>query len=227
MQNHKDLGRRGRYTAPVKHIVWDWNGTLLDDLGLVVNATNASLALFGAGPVSADEHRKDFIRPVSAYYEFVVGRAITEGEFVELDREFHRAYNDGAPALSLTAGVPELLASHGGGQSLLSMWFHKDLVPAVDRHGLTPYFRRVDGLRAEVGGGHKAPLLKSHLAELSLDGSEVVLIGDSVDDAAAAAAVGAEAILYTGGFTHVDKLRAVGVPVVDRLADAVALVHGG
>jgi phosphoglycolate phosphatase-like HAD superfamily hydrolase len=51
-----------------------------------------------------------------------------------------------------------------------------------------------------------------------------VLIGDSVDDAVAAAAVGARCVLYTGGLTDRDKLATVGVPVVDTLADAVALV---
>jgi phosphoglycolate phosphatase-like HAD superfamily hydrolase len=209
----------------VKHIVWDWNGTLLDDLGLVVEATNASLALFGVGPVTADEHRRDFIRPITAYYEGVVGRPISSAEFEDLDREFHSAYNRGAPSLGLTRGVPDLLAGYGPHQSLLSMWFHKDLVPAVERHGLAAHFRRVDGLRATVGGGHKAPLLKLHLAEMSLDGADVVLIGDSVDDAEAAASVGAGAVLYSGGFTHVDKLRAVGVPVVDSLHEAVALVR--
>lgn len=211
----------------MKHIVWDWNGTLLDDLGLVVDATNASLALFGAGPVTADEHRRDFIRPITAYYEGVIGRPISAAEFENLDREFHAAYNAGAPHLGLTFGVPDLLAGYGPHQSLLSMWFHKDLVPAVSRHGLTDYFRRVDGLRATVGGGHKAPLLKEHLAEMGLDPADVVLIGDSVDDADAAAAVGAGAVLYSGGFTHVDKLRAVGVPVVDTLEDAVKLVRSG
>jgi hypothetical protein len=30
-------------------------------------------------------------------------------------------------------------------------------------------------------------------------------------------------VLYTGGFTHRDRLRAVGVPMADTLAEAVAL----
>lgn len=205
------------------HIVWDWNGTLIDDISLVVTATNASLATLGAGPVSAEEHRRDFIRPVQAYYEFVVGRDITAAEFEALDRAFHDAYHAGVSGIALTDGVPELLSAHGGGQSLLSMWFHDRLVPTVDRYGLTPYFRRVDGLRAAVGGGHKAPLLRAHLDKLGLHGEDVMLIGDSVDDADAAASVGARAVLYSGGFTDVDRLRKVGVPVVDRLADAVAL----
>ena len=95
----------------------------------------------------------------------------------------------------------------------------------VSGTSLSAYFRRVDGLRATVGGGHKAPLLKLHLAEMGLDADDVVLIGDSVDDADAAASVGAGVVLYTGGFTHVDKLRAVGVPVVDSLEDAVTVIR--
>lgn len=204
------------------HIVWDWNGTLLDDLSLVVEATNASLATLGAGPVTADEHRRDFIRPVQAYYEYVLGRDISIEEFEALDRAFHDTYHAGAMSIALTRGVRELLAAYGGGQSLLSMWFHDHLVPAVHRYELAEYFRRVDGLRAEVGGGHKAPLLAAHLDALGLRGADVMLIGDSVDDAHAAAAVGARVILYGGGFTHVDRLREVGVPVVETLEEAVA-----
>jgi phosphoglycolate phosphatase-like HAD superfamily hydrolase len=207
----------------VTHIVWDWNGTLLDDLSLVVEATNESLATLGAGPVTADEHRRDFIRPVQAYYEFVVGRDITPAEFEALDRAFHDTYHAGVPTIELTKGVRELLASYGAGQSLLSMWFHTQLVPTVDRYGLTPYFQRVDGLRGALGGGHKAPLLKAHLDGLGLSGEDVVLIGDSVDDADAAASVGARAVLYSGGFTDVERLRKVGVPVVDTLEDALAI----
>jgi phosphoglycolate phosphatase-like HAD superfamily hydrolase len=209
----------------VTHIVWDWNGTLLDDLSLVVTATNASLATLGAGPVTADEHRRDFIRPVQAYYEFVVGREITPDEFAALDSAFHDTYHSGVPTIELTNGVRELLATYGGGQSLLSMWFHTHLVPTVDRYGLTPYFRRIDGLRATLGGGHKAPLLRAHLDELGLRGEDVLLIGDSVDDADAAASVGARAVLYSGGFTDIDRLRKVGVPVVDTLADAVEIAQ--
>ncbi len=47
-----------------KHPVWDWNGTLLDDLRLVVDATTASLATVGGPVVTADEHRRDYRRPI-------------------------------------------------------------------------------------------------------------------------------------------------------------------
>jgi phosphoglycolate phosphatase-like HAD superfamily hydrolase len=207
----------------VTHLVWDWNGTLLDDLALVVAATNASLAFAGGPSITAEEHRRDFRRPVEAYYSSVLGRPLRADEFVGLDRRFHEAYDAGFASIPLADGAIEALRGWSGTQSLLSMWFHEQLVPAVDRHGLTGYFRRIDGLRAAVGGGHKAPHLAAHLAAMGVDGADCVMIGDSVDDALAAASVGARCVLYSGGFTDAARLAEVGVPVVGSLAEAAVL----
>jgi phosphoglycolate phosphatase-like HAD superfamily hydrolase len=208
------------------HLVWDWNGTLLDDLALVVAATNTSLALMGGPAITAEEHRRDFRRPISAYYASVLGRPVDEEQFAALDKAFHVAYKDGLPACALSAGALEALAGWTGTQSLLSMWFHDDLVPAVRRRGLAGYFARVDGLRARVGGGPKAPHLAAHLDRLGVAGRDCVLIGDSVDDADAATAVGARIVLYAGGFTDPDRLRGTGHLVATTLAEAVGLAAG-
>jgi len=208
----------------MKHIVWDWNGTLLDDCTLVVAATNASLAAAGGGPVTIEEYQRGFSRPVDDYYGSVLGRLLTADEFAILDRTFHTTYAGGLATCALAPGAIEALASAGGSQSLLSMWFHDQLVPTVDTYGLTRYFRRIDGLRATIGGGSKAPHLAEHIAALGLRGDECVLIGDSIDDAVAAASVGADCVLYSGGFTDQQRLSAVGVPVAKTLADALALV---
>jgi phosphoglycolate phosphatase-like HAD superfamily hydrolase len=207
----------------VKHLVWDWNGTLLDDLTLVVAATNAALVAAGGGPTTPDEHRREFRRPVTDYYSVVLGRPVDEEEFAQLDKIFHQAYGEGLTTCALSAGALDALRGWTGTQSLLSMWFHTDLVPTVDRYGLTSYFARVDGLRAVTGGGPKAPHLTAHLAALGVAGGDCVLIGDSVDDADAAAAVGARCVLYTGGFTDPDRLRGCGVPVAATLAEAIRL----
>jgi phosphoglycolate phosphatase-like HAD superfamily hydrolase len=207
----------------VKHLVWDWNGTLLDDLSLVVDATNASLALAGGAPVTAEDHRRDFRRPIRSYYEFVLGRPVDAAEFVRLDEAFHEAYRAGLTTCRLTADARSAIAAWAGTQSLLSMWFHHELVPTVDRHGLTALLARVDGLRASIGGGFKAPHLDAHLRALGVDGRDCVLIGDSVDDAYAAAEVGAQVVLYAGGFTHESRLRETGWPVATTLTEAVRL----
>lgn len=204
------------------HLVWDWNGTLLDDLHLIVDATNAALASVGGGPVSVDEHRRDFHRPVSAYYGHVLGRPVTPAEFATLDQVFHHVYRAGLPRCRLAGDAFAAMRSWTGTQSLLSMFFHDELVPVVTRHGLDGHLRRVDGLRDRVGGGSKAPHLQAHLAALQLPGPDCVLIGDSVDDAEAAASVGARVVLYAGGITHEERLRSTGLPVADTLVEAVS-----
>ena len=207
----------------VAHLVWDWNGTLLDDLTLVVAATNASLASVGGPSVTADEHRRDFRRPVAAYYEYVLGRALTEEEFAALDRAFHEAYRTGLTGTGLAADALDAMTAWTGTQSLLSMWFHHELVPLVTSHGLHDRLMRVDGLRDILGGGFKAPHLRAHLDALGVAGPECVLIGDSIDDAHAAQEVGAAVILYAGGFTDPQRLYDTGLPVATSLLEAVTL----
>jgi len=204
-----------------RHLVWDWNGTLLDDLDLVVTATNASLASAGGPSVTADEHRRDFRRPVWAYYAHVLGRPLADDEFLGLDRVFHDAYRMGLLDCRLAADALDAVRAWTGTQSLLSMWFHDELVPSVGRHGLAAHLVRIDGLRDLVGGGSKGPHLRTHLDALGLTGEDCVLIGDSVDDAEAASLVGARAVLYAGGFTDEKRLRATGLPVAATLLEAV------
>jgi len=68
--------------------------------------------------------------------------------------------------------------------------------------------------------------MERHFAVLGdIAPASAVVIGDAVDDAVAAAHVGARAVLYTGGSHSRSSLEAAGVPVVDTLAEAVALAE--
>ncbi|HET6214384.1 MAG TPA: HAD hydrolase-like protein [Micromonosporaceae bacterium] len=205
------------------HLVWDWNGTLLDDLRLVVDATNACLATVHAGPVTADEHRRDFRRPISTYYSHVLGRPVSSAEFARMDAAFHAAYRAGLANCGLRPDALAAMDAWSGTQSLLSMWFHDELVALVEEYDLTGRFARVDGLRSATGGGPKADHLVAHLSSLDLAGADAVLIGDSVDDADAAVAVGARCVLFAGGFTDAERLRETGMPVAETLDEAVKL----
>jgi phosphoglycolate phosphatase-like HAD superfamily hydrolase len=207
------------------HLVWDWNGTLLDDLSLVVSSTNHAFGSVGGRSVDADEHRSRFRRPVAEFYAEILERAVDEQEFGKLDRIFHDAYRMGLTDMTLAADAMSAIRTWPGSQSLLSMWFHNELVPALETFGLTGLFTRVDGLRTELGGDLKAGHLATHLDGLGIPGDQVVLIGDSLDDGAAADSVGAASVLYTGGFTHPDRLRASGRPVADTLLEAVEIAR--
>jgi phosphoglycolate phosphatase-like HAD superfamily hydrolase len=123
--------------------------------------------------------------------------------------------------------VPTALADWnraGGKQSLPSMWFHDQLVPLVIEHGLTGLFTRIDGLRVDVGGESKAGHLAEHLAVQGLAAGDVVVVGDVLDDAVAAAKVGARCVLVSTGMGGREALAASGAPVVDSVSEALRVV---
>src|SRR5690606_41221035 len=103
-----------------RHLVWDWNGTLLDDLPLVVAATNVAFAAAGGPTITAEEHRRDFRRPIIGYYAQALGRAVEVTEVAGLDKSFHDAYQAKLPC-PLSADARTALAELPGSQSLPAM----------------------------------------------------------------------------------------------------------
>ncbi len=209
----------------MKHLVWDWNGTLLDDLKLVVDATNVCLAVVGGPVITAEDHRRDFRRPILDYYAHVLARPVDQVEFQLLDDAFHDAYRLGMADVQLAHDAMAAIGRWTGTQSLLSMFFHDELLIEVERHGLGAHLVRVDGLPGTVGGHRKAAYLERHLQALQLDPADVVLVGDSVDDGEAASSLGASCVLYAGGFTDVSLLKATGLPVASTLLEAIELAQ--
>ncbi|MEU3163983.1 HAD hydrolase-like protein [Streptosporangium sp. NPDC006930] len=206
----------------MRHIVWDWNGTLFHDIDAVVGATNAVFEPYGRS-YDADSFRAVYTRPIWTAYERMLGRALEDGEWERLDLNFHENYHRLMLECGLAADALSTLRSWeraGGKQSLLSMWAHERLVPKIAEFEIDHHFTRIDGLRG-VPGGHKAESMVAHLAALGVDPADVLVIGDSLDDAHAAQHVGARAVLYTGGMTSRTDLMAFGVPVVDTLENAL------
>ena len=52
-----------------KHIIWDWNGTLLDDRWLCVDGINNGLLKRGLTPITEETYMNVFTFPVKNYYE--------------------------------------------------------------------------------------------------------------------------------------------------------------
>ncbi|MEU9200473.1 HAD family hydrolase [Streptomyces sp. NPDC048332] len=219
------MGTNGKHRT---HLVWDWNGTLLDDNTAVVGATNAAFAEIGLAAITLEQYRETYCIPIPRFYERLMGRLPTEAEWERMDGVFHRHYTEQRAACGLTEGAAELLAQWqlaGRSQSLLSMYGHEHLVPVVRGFGIERHFVRVDG-RTGPSGGSKAEHMERHFAALDGISPEcTVVIGDAVDDAVAAAHVGAKAVLFTGGSHSRTSLEAAGVPVVDTLAEAAALAQ--
>ncbi|MFC0602173.1 HAD family hydrolase [Streptomyces palmae] len=210
------------------HIVWDWNGTLLHDTEVVVEATNASFVELGLPPITLERYRELYCVPVPLFYERLLGRLPSDDEWQVMDDAFHRHYHARAQSAALAAGARELLAdwqAAGLTQSLCSLAAHDRLLPLVRTYGIDQHFIRVDGRTEGIHLG-KAEQMVRHIAALDgLSPDRVVVIGDALDDATAAAHAGAHAVLYTGGSHSRSSLAAAGVPVVDSLEEATELAQ--
>ena len=51
-----------------KHIMWDWNGTLVDDAWLCVEIMNKSLEKRNLQTITVEDYRQVFKFPVKDYY---------------------------------------------------------------------------------------------------------------------------------------------------------------
>ncbi|MDX2466477.1 MAG: HAD hydrolase-like protein [Acidimicrobiia bacterium] len=208
----------------MRHVIWDWNGTLVDDFPVIVDSVNTSLALLGSSPITGDQYRTHYTRPVRVFYKRLLGREVSDAEWQQINTTFHDAYESSLDKVPLTVDARDAVAAvaaAGATQSVLSMWTHEELVPEVVRKGLDTAMVRVDG-NPHTAGDTKSRLLEIHLANLN-HSAPAVLIGDAVDDAAAAKEVGIPCVLYDGGSHHRDQMDAVGVPVAESLTAAVSI----
>ncbi|WP_411079785.1 HAD family hydrolase [Streptomyces sp. cmx-18-6] len=218
----------GGPALPPGHLVFDFNGTLLDDNAARLRALNDSLAALGVAPIGMPQYRQTFCVPVPRFYARLLGRALTAQEWELADGIFQRRYPAYARTDSvLMNGAAEVLAAWadaGHSQSVLSLHTHAELLQEVERLAISPYFTLVDGRRGPTGGT-KADAMRRHLELLPVDVTRVVAIGDTLDDALAARNAGIPAVLYSGGAQLGQDLASAGVPVAGSLREAVDLAR--
>lgn len=219
----------------MRHLIWDWNGTLFDDLEIVVASVNVSLRRLDAPPIEVETYRSVYQRPLHRFYENLLGRPVPAEEFRSIDDDFHAAYHALLDQARLTVDARravEMAAEAGHTQSVLSMWWHDRLVPAVRFFGLESHMLAVDGHRGTPGES-KEHHLAGHVAQLGrlfpqvVQRDSMVVIGDVTDDADAARAVGVQCVLYDGGSQPRAVLAATGAPVAATLVEAVEMAEAG
>lgn len=206
------------------HVVWDWNGTLLADLDVSVDAVNVVMKAFGRNAITAEDYARHYERPVRRFYEHLLDGPLDEPTWARVNELWHDHYHRHLEAIPLAQDAIETLeriADDGHTQSLLSMWMHDRLVAECERRKITKWFTRIDGDMTRDGGRKKISLAE-HVASLEDTAvANIVVIGDTIDDAEAAHAVGARAVLITAT-THPDRLDGAGALLINGLAELAA-----
>ena len=209
------------------HIVWDWNGTLFDDVQLCFDCINRLLQRHGLRPLQTlEQYRAVFDFPVSAYYRRV-GFDFDRIPFAVLAEEYMADYQEKSARCPL---YPDVLRTRrrgrvlGIGQIVLSASIKDYLMQQMEQCGVREAFDSVWGIE-NIYAASKEDL--AHLLRGSLPPSDRLwFVGDSLHDAQVAGAVQAGCVLVTTGHQSRVRLESAGAPVADSLWESLTVVCG-
>lgn len=208
----------------MKYILWDWNGTLLDDTQAALDTLNIMLARRGAKPIALEFFRDHFAFPCRPFYD-AIGMHVEDDEWDALAKEYHDIYAEQPKALNAeTIAALERVKAAGAKQSIISA-LRQDLLDEVtERMGVASYMECVYGVDNLDGASKldRALELMGHIAPEGGEQPDVVLIGDALHDKEVADALKVRCVLCGQGSHAAWRLRAV-APTGETLLEALEL----
>ena len=212
---------------PETYIIWDWNGTLLDDVDAGVNALNKMLVARELPTITRDFYRANFGFPVRPFYIQLGMNPDKEWERICI--EFHdNLHAEPQHIRPDTVAALEYVRHRGVRQSILSALRQDLLLRDTAVEGVQGFFEAIYGVD-NLDGATKLSRGKELLAKITASHSQpfkLFFIGDTLHDAEVALELGATPILVDCGHQYADRLRATGHTVTPNLLDAVKAILG-
>lgn len=203
-----------------KCIIWDWNGTLLDDVPLNIGIVNTLLQERGLNIIdSVDFYKKEFAFPVIDFYR-KVGFDLENEDFTLIARQYAFLFNERYPHAEIFSDAEEILRMikfSDTEQLIISATEQGYLLKQVEYFELEQYFTDILGV-SDVLGSSKIERAKKWMAEKELDGSQVLFIGDTVHDYDTAKAIGCDCVLVSRGHCSEERLEKTGCKVYSDLS---------
>lgn len=210
----------GKSSFQYRHIIWDWNGTLLDDKWLCIEAIGSLLLSRDLPPLDEERYGRIFRFPVREYYQDA-GFDFSLEPFEVPAMEFIRIYDSRKWECRLQAGAIaalELFAGMGCTQHLLSASETGILEEMTRYFGISCYFEQVRGLDNHYAHG-KRDLGLELLTSLNAPAHSVVMIGDTCHDKEVADFLGIDSILCTNGHFPENRLISCGARLIGNLGE--------
>ncbi len=209
----------------IDRIIWDWNGTLLDDVAVCVECMNELLSEYGLAAIETEYYKRVFCFPVREYYA-KLGFDFEKVPFEKTGLEFIEKYDkkqSGAVLVRHAAKVLGKFARAGLEQIVLSASEVNALKAQIQPFGVAGYFRDILGIDNRLAAG-KLSIAREYFERRGISAESSVLIGDTEHDADVAAALGARCILVANGHQCKEVLAAAGVPVAADIDEAAEMV---
>ena len=199
------------------HIIWDFNGTILNDIQTGIDAVNVLLEKYCKKKIeSVDEYRAVFGFPVIDYYDRI---GLEREKFPKYAPEWVAEYNKREPYAPIFDGVVETLEyfkSNKYPQYLLSATEMKMLLGQVERLEIREYFDEIIGQNGiEAHGKADAALAWTSRVKPQ----KPLFIGDSLHDFEVSQLIGADCVLLAYGHQNRERLETTGCRVFDNITD--------
>lgn len=209
------------------HIIWDWNGTILNDKWLCLESINTLLTARNLPPIDEARYDRIFRFPVRDYYQDAGFDFLVE-PFEIPALEFIGIYDNRKKECGLQPGAMEMLdffAGHGCTQYLLSASETGILKDMADHFGISRYFKEIKGLDNHYAAG-KSDLGRELITSIGAAPDSIVMIGDTCHDKEVADQLGVQVILCTYGHFPEDRLLSCGTVLIDHLSELKSIISG-
>jgi len=207
-----------------KLIIWDWNGTLLNDVEVCINSMNVMLERRNMKLLDKTTYRKLFTFPVQEYYKSL-GFDFLQESFEQLSVEYIDLYKRHSINASLQHGVfnaLEQFKKRGFQQVILSASEQKALEKQVNQHQLDVYFDELIGLNNIYAKSKRDNAIR-YLQETTIPPEDSLLIGDTYHDFEVARAIGCDCFLVNNGHQDLSQYHLNSDIIFQSLADAIKI----
>lgn len=212
----------------VRHIVWDWNGTLLDDLDVCIESVNILLNHRKLPLMEANRYKEIFTFPIRLYYE-AAGFDFSKEAFevpaeqfiLQYKRLVHKA-NLFPDALKTLSGF----ASKGFKQYVLSAMEEKALKAALLEHQIDHYFDGIYGVHDNYAVS-KIDRGRTMICDNKMNSHDTIIVGDTLHDAEVAKALKLAVVLIGQGHQHRSRLSETGFPVLNNIRELSDFIVNG
>ena len=198
-------------------IIWDWNGTLADDVEASLQSVNDTLLRRNMSTIDLAQYHSYIDTPIIRFYEHLFD--LSKVPMSELSEEFHAGYQKYFQGLH--SGAVELLAelqSRGVPQVILTS-SNRELIEADTRKlNVRQYFDALLGAE-DFQAASKVQRGIDWIKTQPYAPETMVMVGDSLHDFEVAQAMGTQCILFSGGHQSEKDLLTAGVPVVKNFAE--------
>jgi len=210
----------------IEKIIWDWNGTLLNDVEICIESINVLLDQRGIPVLNKERYRNIFTFPVMDYYR-EAGFDFENESFDSMAHEFIDVYKEkilNCTVFPQAGSVLEAFTKKEYHQYMISAMQHDFLVESVRQNGIIHHFKALSGITDHYANG-KVTMARKFIREKSIDPDKAVFVGDTLHDAEVAEELGMRCILVANGHQSYERLLETGCNVVHELAEVLDCVE--